>query len=112
VGHGRLGIECPYEQGYFQWNVGLRKEVDWNGRRIRTAMPKARVAGASACVRPVLKPTGKRTRPVTAAFTARSWSTGRTQYRHWADEFGQLGSCGFGENLTISVLDESRDEIA
>jgi|HubBroStandDraft_3_1064219.scaffolds.fasta_scaffold1470507_1 MOSC domain-containing protein YiiM len=90
-------------------NVGPPKEVDRNGRRIRTAIWKARTAGRVPVNATSLEGDGQ-------ADLAGHGGVHRAimeySYRHWADESGQFEPGGFGENLTISVLDESRDEIA
>jgi ferredoxin-NADP reductase/MOSC domain-containing protein YiiM/ferredoxin len=88
-------------------NVGLPKEVDWNGRRIRTAIWKQPVAGRIRARATNLDGDGQADLAGHGGVHRAVMVYQLDSYRYWVDQFGQLEPGGFGENLTIDGLPDS-----
>lgn len=88
-------------------NVGLPREVSWNGKRIRTAIWKWPVAGRVQVHKTNLEGDGQADLMGHGGVYRAVMAYQIESYRYWIDYFGQLEPGGFGENLTIEGLPDS-----
>jgi len=88
-------------------SVGLPKEVDWNGRRIRTAIWKWPVSGRVRVHKLNLEGDGQADLAGHGGIYRAVIVYQRESYEYWAPYFGHLDHGGFGENLTIDGLPDN-----
>ncbi|MDG4667034.1 MOSC domain-containing protein [Mycobacterium sp. 236(2023)] len=92
-------------------NVGMPRDVDWNGRVVHTGAWKAPVAGATMVRRTNLDGDGQGDLGGHGGEIRAVLVYQLDSYRHWARELGRddLAPGAFGENLTVDGLPD--DEV-
>lgn len=89
-------------------NVGLPRDVEWRGEIVRTSIFKRPVAGPVRVGRLSLEGDAQADPSVHGGATKAAYVYPAQHYRAWRPELGALEWGSFGENLTVSGLDERR----
>jgi MOSC domain-containing protein YiiM len=92
-------------------NVGLPRDVEWRGEIVRTAIFKRPVAGPVRAGRLGLEGDAQADPSVHGGTAKAAYVYSAEHYRAWSAELGALEWGSFGENLTVSGLDERRVRI-
>jgi len=94
-------------------NVGTPREVEFDGRRVRSSIWKEPVGGAVALGELGLAGDRQATAVVHGGIHKAAYAYSLDRYAWWRKELGRedLGHGMFGENLTISGLDDSTARI-
>ncbi len=88
-------------------NVGLPREVDWNGKRIRTAIWKRPVTGRVPVSKTNLEGDAQADLGGHGGIYRAVMVYQLESFHYWVPYFGQLEPGGFGENLTIEGLPDN-----
>lgn len=87
-------------------NVGAPREVDWHGRRVRTAIWKDPVAGPVEVRGVNLAGDDQADRRVHGGIHKAVYAYGAGDYEWWSEQLGvELTPGTFGDNLTVSGFD-------
>jgi MOSC domain-containing protein YiiM len=89
-------------------NVGLPREIAWNGKTVTTGIFKAPVDGPVALRRHNLEGDSQADRSVHGGLTKAVYVYPARHYDYWRNELGEreLAWGSFGENLTVDGMDE------